>query len=253
MMTGMPSDAPALRAVDQDLWIATDPTHILGMPLTATMTVVRLADGELLIHSPIALTEARRTAVTALGRVAHIYAPNTFHHRWAQAWADAFPDAMVHAPVGLLEKRPDLRVNRRHDAPLPAVLAPALEEVAVQGFLLEEAVLFHRASRTLIVADLVHNIGRPREWWTRLYAGSMGFYGRVAISRLIRWTAFNDKAAARGSLDEILALPIERIVVGHGAPVEHDARAALLNAYRWLRSDDFSLALHAPKRTGGCG
>jgi hypothetical protein len=95
-------------------------------------------------------------------------------------------------------------------------------------------VLFHRPSRTLIVADLVHNVGRPAHAWTRIYTRVMGFRDRVALSRLLRWTAFADRAAARRSLDAVLALPFERIVVGHGAPITGGAREALAAAYRWL-------------------
>jgi hypothetical protein len=62
----------------------------------------------------------------------------------------------------------------------------------------------------------------------------MGFYDRVALSSVIRWTAFSDRAAGRKSIDALLELPFERIVVGHGAPVVTDARDALRNAYAWL-------------------
>jgi hypothetical protein len=62
----------------------------------------------------------------------------------------------------------------------------------------------------------------------------MGFYDRVALSRMIRWTAFSDRAAARRSLDELLAHPFDRIVVGHGAPLTASGPEALAAAYSWL-------------------
>jgi hypothetical protein len=62
----------------------------------------------------------------------------------------------------------------------------------------------------------------------------MGFYDRVAVSRMIRWAAFSDRAAARRSLDELLALPFDRLIVGHGAPLAACAREALAAAYAWL-------------------
>lgn len=91
-----------------------------------------------------------------------------------------------------------------------------------------------RPSRTLVVADLVHNIGRPMHGWTMAYTWAMGFYDRVAISRMIRWTAFSDRAAARGSIEALLALQIERLVPGHGDPIEREPKAALAEAYAWL-------------------
>jgi hypothetical protein len=42
----------------------------------------------------------------------------------------------------------------------------------------------------------------------------MGFYDRVAISRMIRWVAFTDRAAARRSIDELLTRPFDSITRG---------------------------------------
>jgi hypothetical protein len=218
----------------EGVWVDTAPVRFLGMRLTATMTVLRLGDGSLLLYSPIAMTPERRVAIEALGDVAHLYAPNLYHHLRVGEWAAAFPGARLHAPAGLGKKRPDLRIDRVHGmAPEPA-FAGVVDEVRIEGFRLEESVLVHRPARTLVVADLVHNIGRPQELWTKLYAGAMGFYDRVALSRMIRWAAFNDRAAARRSLDEVLALPFDRLVVGHGAPLAAGAREAIAAAYAWL-------------------
>jgi hypothetical protein len=217
----------------EGVWVDSGPVRIVGMKLTATMTVLRLGDGELLLHSPLAMTPERRAAVEALGHVAHLYAPNLYHHLWIGEWAAAFPSARLHAPARLAKKRRDLRIDRAHDAPEPA-FAGVVDERRIEGFRLEECVLLYRPARTLVVADLVHNIGREHRGWTKLYSRTMGFYDRVALSRMIRWAAFPDRAAARRSLDELVAMEFERIIVGHGAPVETGARDVLAAAYAWL-------------------
>jgi hypothetical protein len=99
---------------------------------------------------------------------------------------------------------------------------------------LGESVLVYRPAQTLLVADLVHNVGRPPGAWTKFYTQAMGFYDRVALSRALRWSAFSDRAAARRSLDQLTALPFERLVVGHGAPLASAAKEAFVNAYEWL-------------------
>ncbi len=218
----------------EGVWLSTEPVRFLGLHLTATMTVLRLADGALLLHSPVAMTPARRDAVEALGPVAHLYSPNTYHHLRIGEWAAAFPAARLHAPAGLAKKRRDVRIDRVHgESPEPA-FAGVFEELPIRGFRLEESVLFYRPARTLVVADLAHNIGRPQHWWTKLYAGAMGFYDRVALSRAIRASAFSDRAAARRSLDDVLACPFDRLVVGHGAPLTAGGQEALAAAYAWL-------------------
>lgn len=219
----------------EGVWVGTAPARILGMPLTTTMTVLRLADGSLLLHSPTAMTPERREAVEALGPVSHLYAPSLTHHRRIGEWADAFPSARLHAPARLAKKRPDLRIDRVHQAPLDTGLVDVVDELRIEGFRLEESALYYRPSRTLLVADLVHNVGRPRHLWTQVYTRAMGFYDRLALSRMIRWFAFSDRAAARRSLDEVLAQPFDRLIVGHGAPLTTDAREALAAAFTWLR------------------
>jgi hypothetical protein len=156
------------------------------------------------------------------------------------------------APRALRSKRPDLRIDREHDVEPLGTLSEAFDEVHVDGFALEETVLVHRPSGTLLVADLVHNVGRPAGLWTGTYTRAMGFYDRVAISRAIRFTAFRDRTFARASLDRIASSSFDRLVVGHGSPIPTDGRAALLSAYEWLRPGRALLALPTPRR-GFCG
>lgn len=224
----------ALTPFADGLWLATEPVSIVGTRLTATMTVVRLGDGSLLLYSPITLTPARQAAIEAIGPVAHLYAPNLFHHLFIGDWAAAFPLARVHAPAGLAKKRPDLRIDRVHGTTAEPAFAGIIDELQIEGFRLAESVLVYRPARTLLVADLVHNIGRPQHPWSKLYTRAMGFYDRVALSKAIRWTGFSDRAAARRSLDQLLALPFDRLIVGHGTPLSTGAKEALAAAFTWL-------------------
>jgi hypothetical protein len=222
-----------LTPITDRIWLATAPVRFNGLRFTANMTVVRLTGGSLLLHSPIPATPELRAEVDALGPVAHLYSPNTYHHLRLGDWHQAYPGSKLHAPRGLAKKRNDLKIDRFHDgAPDPGL--GELDELPVEGFMLEERVVFHRESRTLIVADLLQNIGRPEHWLTQLYSKVCGFYDRVALSRLIR-LAFTDRAAARKSLTPIFELPFERLIVGHGEPLTVGAKEVLFQAYAWLR------------------
>ena len=212
------------------------PVRILGMRLTTTMTVLRLPDGSLLLHSPLPLTSERRAAVEALGPVAHLYAPSRYHDLRIGEWAAAFPSARLHAPSGLVKERSDVRVDRViGSAPEPAFLG-VIDELTIEGFRLEETVLIYHPAQTLVVADLVHNVGRPQHWWTKFYTRTMGFYDCVALSRMLRWTAFSDRAAARCSIDELLTRSFDRLIVGHGQPLTAGGREVLARAFTWLPS-----------------
>lgn len=222
-----------LSAFADGVWYDTGPSSFIGLQLTATMTVLRVGDG-LLVHSPLPMTPERRAAVEALGPVTQLFAPNTFHHQWLGEWIAAFPSATVHAPQELAKKRPDLRIDRFHDQDASRDFGGVLTETPIRGFRLRETALTYRPARTLVVTDLVHNVGRPTHGWTKLYTRMMGFYDRVAISRVLRWTAFDDERAAKQSVDALLTQDFAGLVVGHGAPIPEAGRDALAGALAWL-------------------
>jgi hypothetical protein len=232
----MHTDTDGLEALADGVWVGTAPVSFLGLRLTTTMTVLRLAGRDLMVVSPIALTPARRAAVEALGRVAHLYAPNTFHHLWLREWSEAFPEARVHAPPALARKERGVRIDRTPGASPEPAFAGLVDEIPISGFRLEETDLVYLPARTAIVTDLVHNVGRPVHRWTATYSRAMGFYDRVALSRVIRWTGFSDRRAARRSIDQLLAHDVDRLIVGHGAPLATGGNESLAAAYRWLRA-----------------
>lgn len=223
-----------LSKVAESVWTDTSPVRIVGTKLSATMTVLCLPGGDLVVHSPGALSDERRRSVDALGTVRHLMAPNLFHDKWLGEWAAAYPSAELHVPAGLAKKRRDLPGDRLKSLEAGPAFTDTLELVPIEGCRLGETVVFYRPARVLVVADLVHNIGRPEGTWTRLYTKAMGFYDRLALSRALRWTAFSNGAAARRSVDRVLALDFDSVIVGHGTPVHEDAKAALASALEWL-------------------
>lgn len=226
--------AVTLSTIAEGVWTDTTPVRILGTELSATMTVLRLPAGDLVLHSPVPLTNDRRREIEALGTVRHLMAPNLFHYSWFTEWAAVYPNAELHAPARLSKKRPDLPTTRLNALEAGAALADSIDLVSIAGCRLGETALFYQPARVLVVADLVHNVGQPEGGWTRFYTKTMGFYDRVALSRVLRWTAFSDKAAARRSVDRLLDFDFETLIVGHGAPITAAAKTALERALSWL-------------------
>jgi hypothetical protein len=110
-MTSATTPVAQLEPWADGVWTVAAPQRMMGLHLGTRMTVVRLPGGELLLHSPVPLTDGLRGDIDALGRVAHIVAPNLFHHLHAGDAAAAYPDALLHAPAPLAKKRPDLRIG----------------------------------------------------------------------------------------------------------------------------------------------
>jgi hypothetical protein len=62
----------------------------LPLPFTTRMTVVRLSNGDLFLHSPIKFNEGLANELRRLGRVRHLVSPNQFHYAHIGEWAKAF-------------------------------------------------------------------------------------------------------------------------------------------------------------------
>jgi len=216
------------------VWLASAPNKYLGWQLGTRMTVLRLGDGSLLIHSPIALDDSLKREIDTLGPVGHIVAPNLFHHLHAGDATRAFPEAKLHGAAGLRKKRPDLRL----DAILGQQAEPAwrddLETLTIEGTLLDETIFWHKPSGTLVTADLIENFESADDWWTRFYLKAGGIHGKVGLSRMLR-LAFRDRKKARRDIDQVLGWDFDRVVLAHGNPIGSDGAYAFRETYAWLR------------------
>jgi hypothetical protein len=220
--------------VRDQVWVGVQPLRYLGVPIRARTTIVRLHSGALWVHSPITPVPTLRTAVDALGDVRHIVAPSSSHHLFVEPFARAYPKAFVHAPASLAAKHPALRAHRElSDAPDPA-WEGEIDQIRVRGHRwLDEVVFFHRASRTLIVTDLLESAHRdcpPAARLAGIVAGVFEEPGPPLAMRL----AFTDPEAASASMRAILKWDFDRIVLAHGHVIEGSARACFAHAYRFL-------------------
>jgi hypothetical protein len=145
-----------LKPVAADIWIVDGPEIRFGylglsLPFPTRMTVVRLRDGGLWLHSPTAPDEALIRSIREIGPVRFLIAPNTLHYWWIPDWKARFADAEIHAAPGL-ERSAKRGLPARQtlgDAP-PPIWADTIDQVLVQGDALTEVDFFHRPSRTLM-------------------------------------------------------------------------------------------------------
>lgn len=223
-----------MQQIHSDLWIADSPLRFLGLSVGARMTVVRLPDAKLLLHSPIAATKELVSDVEALGAVAYLVAPNRFHHLFVGQWKQAFPEASVYVAPGLEKKLPDLEIAGVLEDEAEPGWAETVDQILMDGFpLANEVVFFHRPSATLIATDLAFNIQASSPPLTRLIFRLSGAYGRLSPTLLERLFV-RDRSAFRDSLERILAWPFDRVVVAHGDVSECGGREEFMRGYEWV-------------------
>jgi hypothetical protein len=223
-----------LSQLTEDIWEVVDRVKIMpAFYLPCRMTVVRLSNGGLMLHSPVALDEQTALDIERLGPVEHIVAPNREHHLFLGQARERFPDARVFYAPGLESKHPELPPEGRLDSEV-AGWPDELEWMRIEGASdWNEIVFFHRDSRTLICSDLLFNLHEFEGWLTPWMTQLFGTYRRLAHSKLWR-SKYDDVEAFATSVVEMLDWPIERVVMAHGDVVEDDCRPRMDEAFAWL-------------------
>lgn len=228
---------PTLSELDTDIWIAERRQRFYGLEVGTRMTVIRLADGSLLLHSPVRLDNKLRRALDAIGRVRFVIAPNRVHHLYAGKVAESYPEARLWIAPGLERKRPDLKYVAILDDKAPMEWRGQVDQTFFRGRPYENEVVFcHRVSRTLIICDLAFNIGPRAAPPTRFLMRLIRSYGSFGPSKLDPWL-IRDRSAARKSLERILSWDFDRVIVAHGDVLERGGHDALQRGYSWLLTD----------------
>jgi uncharacterized protein DUF4336 len=226
--------AKQLRELAPDLWVVERAQRFYGLEVGTRMTVMRLRDGSLLLHSPIALDPEVRHELDAVGRVRYVVAPNRVHHLYAGDVATAYPEARLWVGPGLERKRPDLVFVAILGDEAPPEWRGEVDQVFFRGRPYEnEVVFFHRASRTLVLCDLAFNFGPSAALTTRVLMSLIRSYGHFGPSKLDP-LLIRDRKAARQSLESILAWDFDRVVVAHGDVLATGGHEALRTGYAWL-------------------
>lgn len=235
-----------LKPVAPDIWIADGPivrmAAPLGMsaPFTTRMTIVRLDDGGLWCHSPIAPDEGLFAALDAIGPVRHLVSPNKLHYAHIAAWKARYPEALAWASPGVRERAASQRIAVGFDRDLYDVPPPAwsadFDQLLFRGSrVFTEVVFLHRTSATLILTDLIENFEAPKLTGgmraIARFGGVLDPDGKAPLD--MRFT-FKDREAARDCLRRMLAWRPQRIVLAHGRWYAQDGEAELRRAFRWL-------------------
>ncbi|MCC5968853.1 MAG: DUF4336 domain-containing protein [Pararhodobacter sp.] len=228
-----------LKPVAPDLWIADGGwIRFYGLPFPTRMTVIRLADGGIWVHSPIADSGGLADAVAELGPVRHLIAPNWIHYAWVPEWQARFKQARTWGSPGVVARAASRRVQLHLDHTLtdiaPDDWAGQIDQrLAVSGFH-SEVVFHHNASRTLILTDLIENFEAGKvPWWMR----PLLRLGRVRdpdgrMPRDIAASFRRRPAHLREMVDTMIGWAPERVIMAHGRWYARDGTAELRRAFR---------------------
>lgn len=232
-----------LKPIADDVWIVDGPVIHFGaplvkMPFPTRMTVVRVDRDQLFIHSPTPLPDDLKAEIDALGTPRWIVGPNRIHYWWIPDWRSAYPDAAIYLAPRIREQAAGRIDFPAHDLdgasryPWDAAIAT----LPMPGSFMTEFEFFHRASRTLILTDIIENfepgkLGRAARWlaW---FGGALDPDGQTP--RDMRLTYARNKAELRAAVETMIAWNPARVVLAHGRWYDRDAVPELRRALRWL-------------------
>jgi hypothetical protein len=193
------------------------------------MTIVRLADGNLVIFSAIALREEDMRHVEEFGTPAFLIVPNEIHRMDAKIWKDRYPNMRVLTPAGARAKVAEIVAV---DSTAADFRDANVIFSAVAGTLEHEAALQISGPHgtTLVLNDLVGNI-RDATGFSGWFLRMMKFAGdEPHIPSPVRWKLVRSKAQLREQLVEWAAIPgLKQILVSHGAIIDQHPSDVLHN------------------------
>lgn len=217
------SHGPLERLAD-NLWRVEG--SLPGMSLRRTMTVVRRFDGSLLLHSPIALDDARCQELEALGPIAVLVVPNAGHRLDAPAYQARYPSVVTFCPRGARRKVEEVAsVSGTYD---DYQNDGNIRFETLAGVADAEGAMLVRSSDgvTVVLNDVVMNMDKKQDLLGYLFTTAMGSAPGPRVSRLVRLLFVKDQPALRRHLERLAETPqLQRLIVAH-EKVAHGPEAA---------------------------
>lgn len=220
----------SLEALGPNLWWVW--AKMASPPLPRNMVVARLADGGLLLHSPICLDAAGMAALEALGPIRWLLVPNEGHRSDIKRYKLRYPSAQVIAPKNAIPKVEEVVPV---EASCEDVLPPLGVEVWVPdgmkpGYELVYLVNLDGGGRAALINDV---LAAPHPHAATGLKGAMMKMlgppgGGVGQARIVRFFFGKDPRQFRGFVERLAAVTDLRVVTtSHGAPLTHDVANVL--------------------------
>jgi hypothetical protein len=208
-------------------------TGTLPFPVKRVMTIVRLPDGSLLLHSVIAMSDPGMAKLDALGKPSLVIVPHGGHRLDASFYKNRYAEVRVVAPAAARAKIEEVvKLDATCEEALPAL---GVRLHSVDGYKNGELAyeIDTAGGKLLIMSDAVANrdpVPGFRGWLMASMAGGPK-NSRLTVPRIVRMMILADKKAARASLEKLAEIPdLKALTVAHGHALTDGVGAALKEA-----------------------
>lgn len=226
-----------ISAFSNNIWCVYQDQTFKGANMGTRMTVVKLPDGRLWIHSPLFPDAELQSTLQSLGEVAHVIAPNRMHHLYLEAFCRQYPDAASYGVPGLAKKLlrlyPAFTLGNELSNTPPAAWQGVFEQTLIEGLPgFQEVAFLHKPSKTLLLTDALYSLARVKPSLLRYTCQALHLDKPRGLfaERFIPMQKDEDKLTA--SLQRILQWDFDNIILAHGDNISGHAKPVLQHAYR---------------------
>ena len=209
------------------------PLRFFGMQLGTRMTIIKLKNDKLFLHSPTKLNSNLIKQLDDLGNVSFIVAPNKLHHLFLNSYVKQYPKAIFYATPALVKKRKDIYFNESLQDQPSKEWSDELDQMIFKGCaFMEEVFFFHKVSKTLIVTDFMQSMHVHHNFFERIVGRIGGVYNNPSPPRDLRFMLYLDRKNTRKSLQRVKQWDFDKIIIAHGKLITKNAKEVFDNAFK---------------------
>ena len=203
-----------LQELTENLWRVEGALPHFSM--RRVMSVVRLQDGQLLIHSAIALDEASMKRLEAWGEPAILLIPHGRHRMDAARYKHRYPALRVFAPPAVLKKAREVVKVDGTLADVPLDARTSLELLDGTGEAEFALIVDSNDGLSVVLTEVVFDLEPPKSALLRAAIKLTGFGPGPVVTPVVKLELVKHKTALAAHLQRLAALPkLTRLIVGH--------------------------------------
>ena len=199
------------------------------LSMRRVMTVARMADGRLVIHSAIALDEASMQAIEAWGTPGFLLIPHSRHRMDAPRYKARYPDIRVLATRGVVEKAREVVTVDGTYEDFPGDDTVRLE--MLRGVKDSEGAMIVRSADgvTVVLNEVVFDLRPRRDLLSRVMMRMLRLGPGPRVTPVVRIELVRGPRELRADLERLAATPgLQRLIVSHEKLSTGPAAAAAL-------------------------
>lgn len=180
------------------------------------MSVVRLQDGRLLIHSAIAMAEASMKRLEAWGEPAILLIPHSRHRMDAPRYKQRYPQLRVFAPPAVVKKASEVVHVDGTFAEAPLDAHTSLELLAGTGEAEAAMIVRSNDGLSVVLTEVIFDLEPAQSALLRAAIKLTGFGPGPVVTPVFKLEMVKDRPRLAAHLARLAAIPeLIRLIVGH--------------------------------------